>query len=99
MNKFLTEEEFDNLLYEGDERGNTNGFIFMYYSMVKRLYNMSFSIKRLKYEALNDNDFGFVNEFLHYKYKAHELRYTVRKASRTMGWFKKEIGTFIMKNS
>ena len=63
--------------------------------MVKRLYNMYFRIKRLKYEALNDNDFDFVNEFLNYKYKAHELRYTVRKAIRTMGWFKKEIGNNI----
>ena len=24
MNKFLTKEEFDNLLYEGDEEGNDN---------------------------------------------------------------------------
>ena len=28
MNKFLTEEEFDNLLYEGDDEGNANDFIF-----------------------------------------------------------------------
>ena len=43
MNKFLTEEEFDNLLDDGSD----NDFIYKYYSMVKRLYNMSFSIKRL----------------------------------------------------
>ena len=92
MNKFLTEEEFENLLYEGDDEGNANDFNVKYYSMVKRLYNMSFSIKRLKYEALNGNDFDFVNEFLHYKYKAHELRYTVIHAIEVMGWFRKEIG-------
>ena len=27
VNKFLTKEEFDNLLYEGDEEGNANDFI------------------------------------------------------------------------
>ena len=36
MNKFLTEEEFDNLLYESDDEGSTNDFIFQYYNMVKR---------------------------------------------------------------
>ena len=56
---------------------------------------MSFSIKRLKYEALNDNDFDFVHEFLNYKYKAHELRYTVTRAVEVMGWFRKEIGNDI----
>ena len=35
INKFLTEEEFDNLLFEGDEEGHANDFIFKYYSMVK----------------------------------------------------------------
>ena len=59
MNKFLTEVEFDNLL----DNGYVNGCIYKYYSLVKGLYNMSFSIKRSKYEALNDNDFDFVNEF------------------------------------
>ena len=63
--------------------------------MVKRLYNMSFSVKRSKYEALYDNDFGFVNEFLNCEYNAHELRYTVNNASEVMGWFKKEIGNNI----
>ena len=88
MNKFLTEIEFDNLL----DNGYVNGFIYKYYSLVKRLYNMSFSIKRLKYEALNDNDFDFVNEFLNCKYEAHELRYTARRAISVMKVFIKEIG-------
>ena len=88
MNKFLTEVEFDNLL----DNGYVNGFIYKYYSLVKRLYNMSFSIKRLKYEALNDNDFDFVNEFLNCKYEAHELRYTARHAISVMKVFIKEIG-------
>ena len=74
MNKFLTEEEFYNLLYKGDDEGNTNVFIVKYYSMVKRLYNMSLSIKRLKYEALNDSDF----DFLSCEYDVDELRHTVQ---------------------
>ena len=41
MNNFLTIEGFGNLLYEGDDEGNDNDFIFKYYSMVKRLYNMT----------------------------------------------------------
>ena len=40
MNKFLTEEEFGNLLYKGNEEGNDNAFIFKYYNLVKRLYGM-----------------------------------------------------------
>ena len=44
MNKFFTKEEFENAL----DDGYIDGFIYKYYSMVKRLYNMSFSIKRLK---------------------------------------------------
>ena len=48
MNKFLTEEEFDNLFYKGDEEGDDNGFIFKYYNMVEILYGMSFNIRRLK---------------------------------------------------
>ena len=95
MKTFLTEEEFYNLLYEGDDEGNANDLIVKYYGMVKRLYIMSFSIKRLKYEALNDNDFDFVNEFLNCKYKARELRYTVTHAVNVMGMFRKEIGNNI----
>ena len=59
MNKFLTEEEFGDLLYKGDEEGNDNAFSFKYYNRVKRLYGMSFNIRRLMKEALNDNDFDF----------------------------------------
>ena len=91
MNKFFTKEEFDNVL----DDGYVDGFIYKYYSMVKRLYNMSFSIKRLKYEALNKNNSDFVNEFLKYKYKAHELRYTARHAICVMKVFIKEIGNNI----
>ena len=91
MNKFLTEEEFENLLYTGDDEGNDNDFIFKYYSMVKRLYDMSFSIRRLKYDALNDNDFDFVS----CEYYVDELEYTVKISIRTMEWFKKEIGNNI----
>ena len=58
--------------------------------MVKRLYDMSFSINRLKYEALNDNDFDFVSEFLNYEYKTHELRHTVSNATRTMCFLEKK---------
>ena len=91
MNKFLTEEEFGNLLYKGDEEGNDNDFIYKYYNLVKRLYGMSLNIRRLMKEAMNDNDFDFIS----CEYKAHELRYTVISAIRTMGWFKKEIGNNI----
>ena len=59
MNKFFTKEEFGNVV----DNGYVEDIIYKYYSMVKRLYNMSFSIKRLKGEALNDNDIDFVNEF------------------------------------
>ena len=75
MNKFLTEEEFDNVLYEGDEEGNANDFVFKYYSIVKGLYNMSFSIKRLNYEACNNDYF----DFLSCEYDEQELEYTERK--------------------
>ena len=91
MNKFLTEEEFGNLLYKGDEEGNDNAFIFKYYNLVKRLYGMSFNIRRLMKEALNDNDF----DFLSCEYDVDELSYTVISAIRTMGLFKKEIGNNI----
>ena len=91
MNKFFTEKEFDNVL----DIGYVDGFICKYYSLVKRLYNMSFSIKRLKYEALNDNVFDFVNEFLNCQYEAHELRYTARHAISVMKVFIKEIGNNI----
>ena len=63
MKNFLTIEEFGNLLCEGDDEGNDNDSVFKYYSMVKRLYNMSFNIKRLKYDVLIDNDFDVLNEF------------------------------------
>ena len=63
MNDFLTIEGFGNLLHEGDDEGNDNDSIFKYCSMVKKLYNMSFHIKRLNYEALNDNDFDFLMSF------------------------------------
>ena len=46
MNKILTIEGIDNLLTECDDEGNNNESIFKYYGMVRRLYNMSFSIKR-----------------------------------------------------
>ena len=52
MNNFLTIEGFDHLL-ECDDEGY-NEFILKYYCMVKRLYNMSFNIKRLKYVVLFD---------------------------------------------
>ena len=91
MNKFFTEEEFDNVL----DNGYVDGFIYTYYSMVKRLYNMSFSIKRLKYEASNKNNSDFVNEFLNYQYEARELRYTARHAIRVMKVFINEIGNNI----
>ena len=91
MNNFLTIEGFDNLLYEGDDEGNDKGFIFKYYSMVKRLCNMSFSIKRLKYETLNDNDFDFLHEALNDRYKTHELRYTITRAIGILGMFRKQI--------
>ena len=52
---------------------------------------MSFNIRRLKKEALNDNDF----DFLSCEYKAHELRYTVIHAIEVMGWFRKETGNNI----
>ena len=91
MNKFLTEEEFDNLL----DHGSHNDFTYTYYSIVKRLYNMYFSIKRLKHDAMNDTDVDFVNEFLNCKYKARELRYTVTHAVHVMGLFRKEIGNNI----
>ena len=51
MNNFLTIEGFDHLL-ECDDEGYNNEFIFKYYCMVKRLYNMSFNIKRLNYVVL-----------------------------------------------
>ena len=51
MNNFLTIEGFDNLL-ECDDEGYNNDSIFKYYSMVKKLYNMSFNVKRLKYVVL-----------------------------------------------
>ena len=95
MNNFLTIEGFDNLLYQGDDEGNDNDFIFKYYSMVKRLYNMSFSIKRLKYETLNDNDFDFLHEALNDEYKTHELRYTITRAIGIMGMFRTQIGSNI----
>ena len=63
--------------------------------MVKRLYNMSFSIKHLKYEASNKNNSNFVNEFLNNQYKAHELRYTARHAICVIKVFIKEIGNHI----
>ena len=59
--------------------------------MVKRLYNMSFSIKRLKYETLNDNEFDFLHEVLNDRYKTHELRYTIARAIGIMGMFRKQI--------
>ena len=58
MNNFLTIEGFDHLL-ECDYEGYNNEFIFKYYCMVKRLYNMSFNIKRLNYVVL----FNFLSEF------------------------------------
>ena len=51
MNNFLTIEGFDHLL-ECDDEGDNNESIFKYYCMVKRLYNMSFNIKRLNYVVL-----------------------------------------------
>ena len=52
---------------------------------------MSFSIKRLKYKAWNDNDF----DFLSCEYDVDELSYTVIHAIEVTGWFKKEIGNHI----
>ena len=95
MNNFLTIEEFGNLLNEGDDEGHDNDFIFKYYSMVKILYNMSFNIKRLKYDVLIDNDFDFLNEFLNYEYRIDELRYTITHAVGIMGMFRKQIGSSI----
>ena len=91
MNRFYTEKEYDNVL----DNGYVDGFIYQYYRMVKRLYNMSVSIKLLKYEALNDNGFDFLNEFISYKYKALELRYTARLAISVLKAFVKEIGNNI----
>ena len=48
MNNFLNIQEFGNLIYEGDDEGNDNDFIFKYYSMVKILYNMPFKYKTFK---------------------------------------------------
>ena len=95
MNNFFSIEGLGNLLYEGDDERNDNDFIFKYYSMVKRLYNMSFNIKRLKYDVLIDNDFEFLNEFLHYEYRIDEVRYTITHAIRTMGLFRTKIGNNI----
>ena len=88
MNNFLTIEGFDHLL-ECDDEGYNNEFIFKYYCMVKRLYNMSFNIKRLNYVVL----FNFVNEFLNHEYRIEELRYTITHAIRTMGLFRTKIGS------
>ena len=52
---------------------------------------MSFKIRRLMKEALNDNDF----DFLSCEYDVDELSYTVISAIRTMGLFKTEIGNNI----
>ena len=60
MNKFLTAEEFANLLYTGDDDGHDNDCIFKYYGIVKRLYGISVNTERLKYEAWSDNDFDFL---------------------------------------
>ena len=83
MSNFLTIEGFDHLL-ECDDEGYNNEFIFKYYCMVKRLYNMSFNIKRLNYVVL----FTFLNEFLNDEYRIDELRYTITHAIRTMGLFR-----------
>ena len=83
MNDFLTKEEFHNLLSECDDEGNDNDFIFQYYDMVKRLYSMSFSIDDLYYEAMNN---------ISCKCDSNELKYTVKKAIKTMGYFQKKIG-------
>ena len=56
----LTKEEFDNLLYTGDEDGNDNDCIFKYYNLLKRLYNMSYNTKILEQEALNNHYFDFL---------------------------------------
>ena len=90
MNNFLTIEGFDHLLECGDE-GYNNEFIFKYYCMVKRLYNMSFNIKRLNYVVL----FNFLNEFLNDEYRIDELGYTITHAIRTMGLFRTKIGSNI----
>ena len=91
MNKFFTKEEFGNVV----DNGYVEDFIYKYYRMVKRFYNMSFGIKRLKYEASNKNNSDFVNEFLNYQYEAHELRYTARHANCVMKVFIKEKGNNI----
>ena len=90
MNNFLTIEGFDHLL-ECDDEGYNNEFIFKYYCMVKRLYNMSFNIKRLNYVVL----FICLNEFLNDEYRIDELRYTITHAIRTMGLFRTKIGSNI----
>ncbi|MCR9134349.1 MAG: hypothetical protein NXI08_17405 [bacterium] len=91
MNSFLTIEGFDNLLTECDDKGHNNDFIFKFYSMVKKLYNVSFNIKRLTYVIL----FDFLNEFLNDEYQTHELRYTITRAIGIMGMFRKQIGSNI----
>ena len=88
MNKFFAKEEFGTVV----DNGYVEDFVYKCYSMVKRVHTMSFSIKRLKNDALNDNDFDFVNEFLSYTYKAHELRYTARHGICVMKVFINEIG-------
>ena len=88
MNNFLTIEEVGNLL-ECDDEGYNNEFIFKYYSMANIVYNMSFNIKRLKYDVLIDNDFDFSNEFLNYEYRTDELRYTITHAIGIVGMFRK----------
>ena len=59
--------------------------------MVKRLYNMSFNIKRLNYVVL----FNWFNEFLNDEYRIDELRYTITHAIRTMGLFRTKIASNI----
>ena len=87
MNEFLTRIEFDTLLTECDDEGNDNDFIFEYYNVVKRLYSMSFDIDDLYYDAMDNLRWEWLD--------LNELEYTVKKAIKTMGYFKKEIGNNI----
>ena len=90
MNNFLTIEGFDHLI-ECDDEGYNNEFIFKYYCMVKRLYNIAFYFKRLNYVVL----FNCLNELLNDEYRIDELRYTITHAIRTMGLFRTKIGSNI----